>query len=309
MLRVNPSWSSATVSSSVAVIEEASPSERIARSLVNDTSALVSPPDVCVKVNQLVGDDASSLDDIANAVIRDPNLTARVLKLANSPYYGLASKVDTVSRAVMLLGMGEIQKLVCTLCAVQNFSRLSSKVTNMNSFWRHAVYTGLLAQALARRAHVLHPERLFVAGTLHDLGTLLINHRFPEIAQAAIKAAAGNEDDLYRIEQHDLGFDHAALGGMMLEGWHLPAALVDAVRWHHQPHRARVAPVESAILKVADNIANYSGTGSYSERVAREDAYDAALLQRFGLNVECSNDELMDEVDPQFIETIYLLVA
>jgi HD-like signal output (HDOD) protein len=299
----------AKVSSSVALVEESSPSERIARSLIDDLSALVSAPDVCVKVNRLAADESSSLEDIAAVVIRDPNLTARVLKLANSPYYGLAAKVDTVSRAVMLLGMGEIQKLVVTLCAVQNFSRLSSKVTNMNSFWRHAVYTGLLAQALARRARVLHPERLFVAGTLHDLGTLLINHRFPELAQASIKAAAGNEDDLYRIELHDLGFDHACLGGMMLESWQLPPALTDAVRWHHLPHRARIAPVEAAILKVADTIANYSGTGSYSERVAREDAYDAAFLQRFGLSVDCSNDELMDEVDPQFIETIYLLVG
>lgn len=297
------------MSTPASVLQETSPSERIARSLIDDSTALVSPPDVCIKINQLVADEAASLDDVAEVVKRDPALTARVLKLVNSPYYGLVGRVDTVSRAVMLLGMGEIQKLVITLCAVQNFSRLSNRVTNMNSFWRHAVYTGLLAQALARRARVLHPERLFVAGTLHDIGSLLINRRFPEIAEEAISAAAGDEDALLRLENEHLGFDHASLGAMMLESWWLPPALVDAVRWHHLPHRARVAPVEAAILKVADSIANYSGTGSFAESVAREDAYDARLLGRFGVDVDCSNDELMDEVDPQFIESIYLIVG
>ena len=151
--------------------------------------------------------------------------------------------------------MGEIQKLVLAICAVESFSKLSSSLTNMNSFWRHAVYTGLVAQALARRARILHPERLFVAGTLHDIGSLLINKRFPEIAERTIRLANGDEDELPDQELASLGFDHAYLGGLMLESWQLPSALVDAVRSHHAPNRARVAPIESAIVKIADTIA------------------------------------------------------
>jgi HD-like signal output (HDOD) protein len=286
-----------------------SPSEQIARSLIDDTSSLASPPDVCLKINALVADEGSSIEDLAAVVIRDPGLTAKVLKLANSAHYGLASKVDTVSRAVALLGMRELQKLVCTLCAVQSFSKLASSITNMNSFWRHAVYTGFTAQALARHANVLHPERLFVAGVMHDIGTLVINQRFPELAEVAINRAAGNEDELYRIEQSVLGFDHAYLTGLMLQHWQLPAALVDAVSWHHLPHRAQLAPVDAAILRVADVIANYSGTGSYSETVAEKDICGASLLKQFGIALNCTNDELMDEVDREFVDTIYLLVA
>lgn len=286
-----------------------SPGERIARSLINDMSALVSPPDVCLKVNQLMADDSSSLEQVALVVIRDPNLTARILKLANSAFYGLPGRVDTITRAVMLLGMAEIHKIVMAVSAVQSFSRLSSSVTNMNSFWRHGVYTGLVAQAIARRARVLHPERLFVAGMLHDIGTLLINKRFPEIAQATTIEAAGDEDAQHRFEMRDLGFDHALLAGMMLDNWHLPATLVDTVYWHHEPQRALNAGAEAAILKVADQVANYSGTGSYSERIPREQTADMSPLTSLGLNVDCSGEELMDEVDPQFIEAIYLIVA
>ncbi|MEX2481158.1 MAG: HDOD domain-containing protein [Gammaproteobacteria bacterium] len=297
------------MSTSAAVRETMTPSERLVYDLVSDSEALVSPPDVCLRVNQLAADEASSIDAVAAVIVRDPNLTARMLKIANSAYYGAVSRVDTVARAATLLGMAEIQKLVCTLCAVENFSRLSSTVTNMNTFWRHAVYTGFLAQALARRAHVLQPERLFVAGILHDLGTLLINRRFPEVAERTISDALGDEDRLYALEGQELGFDHAQLGGLMLAGWHLPPALVDTVRWHHQPHRARQAPLDAAIVKVADTIANYSTTGSHSEQAAEEDTCDARLLQRFGVNIACSNDELMDEVDHEFVETLYLLLG
>lgn len=297
------------MSTSAAVRETMTPSERLVFDLVSDTEALVSPPDVCLRVNQLAADDGSSIDAVAAVIVRDPNLTARMLKIANSAYYGAISRVDTVARAATLLGMAEIQKLVCTICAVENFSRLSSTVTNMNTFWRHAVYTGFLAQALARRARVLQPERLFIAGMLHDLGTLLINRRFPDVAERTISDAMGDEDRLYEFEAQELGFDHAQLGGLMLAGWHLPAALVDAVRWHHQPHRAQLAPLDAAIVKVADAIANYSTTGSHSERAAQDDTCDARLLQRFGVEVACSNDELMDEVDREFVETLYLLLG
>lgn len=293
----------------VAVTPGLSPSETIARSLIDDISAMVSPPDVCLKVNELVADERTVIEDIAAVVIRDPGLTARVLRLANSSYYALATKIDTVSRAVMLLGMRELQKIVCAIAAVQTFSKLSSAVTNMNSFWRHGVYTGLMAQAIARHAHILHPERLFVAGVLHDVGTLVINQRFPELAEGMIRDAAGNEDELQRLEQDRLGFDHAYLAGLMLQHWKLPAALCDAISHHHTPHRARIAGIDAAILKLADSIANYSGTGSYSEMVAREDSVDVSSLTRFGLDLNCTNDELMDEVDQQFVETIYLLVG
>ncbi len=285
------------------------PGERIARSLIEDMSGLVSPPDVCLKVNELVADDSTSLEQIALVIIRDPNLTARILKLANSAFYGLPGRVDTVTRAVMLLGMAEIHKIVLAVSAVESFSRLSSSVTNMNSFWRHGVYTGLVAQAIARRARILHPERLFVAGMLHDIGTLLINKRFPEIAQATIMEAAGDEDALQRFEMRDLGFDHALLAGMMLDSWHLPASLVDTVYWHHTPQRAIYAGAEAAVLKVADQVANYSGTGSYSERIPREQIADMSPLTSFGLTVDCTGEELMDEVDPLFIEAIYLIVT
>lgn len=286
-----------------------SPAVRIAQTLVDDLSPLVSPPEVCLKVNELLGDERATIDDFAVVIIRDPALTARLLRLVNSSFYGLQSRVDTVSRAIQLLGMRELQKLVCAVSAIEKFSRLSNRITNMNTFWRHGVYTGLMSQALAKRLRVLHPERLFVAGVMHDLGTLLINHRYPEIAEETIRAARGDERQLRLLELEELGFDHAHLGSLMLSSWRLPDSIIDAIAWHHEPAGAELSPVDAAILATSDGLANFAGTGSFSEFVPTTPGYDLALFESLGLPINFDVDALMDEVDRQFVESIYLLVS
>ena len=99
---------------------------------------------------------------------------------------------------------------------------------------------------------------------MHDIGTLIVNHRYPEMAEELIRHARGDEDRLYALEQAELGFEHALLGGLMLAHWQLPASVVDAISHHHAPERAQEAKVEAAILQVADRLANASGTGSFS---------------------------------------------
>lgn len=281
---------------------------RIAQALVTDMAAIASPPEVCLKLNLLLTDERVGIDDLTTVMLRDPALVARVLRLANSPLYGHAARIDTVSRAITVLGMAELQKLVCALSAVETFSRLSSAVTNMNAFWRHGVYAGLLAQSMARRLRVLRPERLFVAGVMHDIGTLIVNHRYPELAEELIRHAQGDEDRLYALEQAELGFEHALLGGLMLAHWQLPASIAEAITCHHAPTLAREAPVEAAILQVAERLANASGTGSFSEIRAALPGFDPAPLTQLGFKPDFDADDLLDEVDQDFVAAICLFL-
>jgi HD-like signal output (HDOD) protein len=296
------------VSSSAAPVSAELAALRIAQALVVDMAAIASPPEVCLKLNLLLGDERVTIEEITTVMLRDPGLVARVLRLANSPLYGHATRIDTVSRAVMVLGLAELQKLVCALSAVETFSRLSSAVTNMNAFWRHGVYTGLLAQSIARRLRVLRPERLFVAGVMHDIGTLIVNHRYPEMAEELIRHARGDEDRLYALEYAELGFEHALLGGLMLAHWQLPASVVDAITHHHAPERAREAQVEAAILQVAERLANASGTGSFSELRNPLPGFDTSALSRLGFTVNFEDEDLLDEVDQDFVAAICLFL-
>ena len=282
---------------------------RIANTLVTDIAVIASPPEVYLKVSQLAEAPWATLDHLAAVILRDPGLAARLLRAANSPWYGVANRVETVSRAVMVLGLTEVRKLVTAASAIEAFSRLSSHVTNMNTFWRHAVYTALVAQALARHQHVLHPERLFVAGLLHDLGTLLVNHRYPETAAALIVDARGDEQALYRLEDENFGFDHALLGALMLEHWALPSASAGALRWHHEPAKAGDARLEATLVHAADALANASGTGRYSELQCHARLPDLARLRSLGLATDFDLDEMLDSVDREFAETACLFLA
>ncbi len=288
---------------------EAPAGSSVVASIVDDCSLLVSPPDVCVKISEMLASDSASADDFSDVIIRDTGLTARIMRVVNSPFYGLRARVDTVSRAVAVLGTRELSSIVYSLSAVQAFAEIQCELTNMNTFWRHAVYTGLTARNLATKVNVLHPERLFVAGILHDIGTLVINQRFPDVAATTIAAAEADEDLLYRKEQDLLGFDHAALAALMLEKWNLPATTCDAIRWHHDPELSDVSTDDAVVLHLADLLANYSITGCFRERKEEDPALDLNELHARGLPTTIDLDELLDEVDQQFVETIYLLIA
>lgn len=281
----------------------------IAKSLIKDLSPLVSPPEVCMKATELLQDGNSSSKQVANVIIHDPNLTARLLKLVNSSYYGMSSQIDTVSRAVTVLGNSELSSLIYAISSVRSFSRIPDKLTNMTTFWQHSVYTGLVAKQLAKRLNVLQPERLFVAGLLHDIGTLVINARFPELAQNIIEDAEGEEEHLYQMEQKLLGFDHAYLGALMLEDWKLPAHLYESVRWHHEPMQAQESIMDACILHISNILANRSCVGSYCNMISLSDEIDSRALDLLGLEKDFHKQVDYEEVELKFEETIQVLLA
>jgi len=283
--------------------------EDLARSLADDTSLLFSPPDVYLRINDLLNDDNASSDGFAQVIAHDPSLTARLLKLVNSSYYGLPSKVDTISRALTIVGLHELTNLVYSICAIKSFSKVSSDITNMNTFWRHGIYCGIAARELAIETKCINPERLFVGGLMHDIGSLAINRNYPEMAAQTIEASEGSEQALTHLERDEVGFDHALLGALMFESWHLPQATCRAIRFHHNPDDASEAAHEAGIIHLADALANASGTGSFSETIAAAVDCTSNVLAPFGIAADYDFSQLLETVDQKFIETVYLLVA
>ena len=209
--------------------------------LLDDVEGLVSPPDVCMRLFELIHAPTTGAKDIADVVSMDPNLTARLLRIANSSFYNFSRKIDTISRAVMVIGTAELYQLVLSVSAVSTFTRIPNELVKMDTFWHHSVYTGLVARALATRANVLHPERLFVSGLMHDIGSLILYHQRPDTMRDILMVAEGDEDLLYQAELEHFEFSHASVAGHLMEQWQFPESLVEAVTWHHQPERAEKA--------------------------------------------------------------------
>ncbi|NIP73361.1 MAG: HDOD domain-containing protein [Gammaproteobacteria bacterium] len=219
-----------------------------ARDLVADNVELMSLPEICIRVQLMAEDPACSAKGLGRLISNDPALTARLLKLVNSAYFGRRAPVETVSRAVTIVGIRELQALTLAASAVEVFERVPIHLVDMVSFWRHSVFCALVAGRLGARCAVLHHERLFVAGLLHDVGRLLMLARLPEQAAEALTAAGEG----WQQERQALGFDHAAVGAELLSLWGLPASLQAAVRWHHAPGEADEASLEAALVHLAD---------------------------------------------------------
>lgn len=174
--------------------------------LIEETRDLVSPPQVHFALLEVLNDPISTTDDMAEVIAMDPALTARLLRIVNSPYYGLVRRIDTISRAVTVIGSNELFNLAVAVAATAVFSRLPGSLVNMDCFWRHSVFAAMVSRELAKRANVLHPERLFVGGLLHDVGSLLLYNERPDTMSDLLLVAQGDEEVMFHAELHRLGF-------------------------------------------------------------------------------------------------------
>jgi HD-like signal output (HDOD) protein len=275
--------------------------------LLDDVEGLVSPPDVCMRLFELIHAPTTGAREIASVVSVDPNLTARLLRIANSSFFNFSRKIDTVSRAVTVIGTAELYQLVLSISAVKAFANIPNDLVKMDTFWRHSVYTGLLARALAVRANVLHPERLFVSGLMHDIGSLVLYYQRPEAMRDILLVAAGDEEVLYQAELERFKFTHAGVGGYLTERWNLPVELVEAIKWHHQPEKAQTAPLEAHIMYLANHLVNESEHGNFMGSPRTDIQISTALLDVVGLD----ENELFfafEEAAEQFPSTLQALI-
>ncbi len=225
--------------------------------LVGDVATLVSLPEVVVRINELVDDPTSSADDIGRIVSQDAALTAKLLTLANSAMFGMQRKIDTVGRAIAVLGTRQVRDLTLGLSAVRAFTGIPNDLVSMGSFWHHSVLCAVTARALAGECARGRPDSSFVAGLLHDIGQLVMFNKLPDESRRALLMTidAPNEPDLHLCEREILGFDHAVVGGALARRWRLPASLVECIEFHHDPARAQSHPLDVAIVHIANSAA------------------------------------------------------
>ena len=281
--------------------QKSSSSTPTPRELVTGVVRLVSLPEVCLRVSEMLEDPNTTANDLGRVIGRDTGLTARLLKIVNSAFYGFQSRIETVSRAVTIIGMRELRGLVLAASAIEAFSKVPNKVLNMAHFWRHSVYCGVVAQLLAERCNVLHAERLFVAGLLHDIGKLIISHRLPEGAKQIMDRVAEEEILDFELEKEMFGFDHAEVGGELLLQWRMPEALFQAVRYHHNPQDLTDGQLDAALIHIANVFTCIAEQGLDIE--ASLQPIEALAWEVTGLDDSCMHD-VLTEAGPKFTEAL-----
>ncbi len=278
-----------------------------ASDLVRDIGGLVTLPDVYLRINRLVEAPNSSSADIARAVSQDPSFTVRLLRVANSSLYGFSSAVDTVAKAVTIIGTSQIRNLALSMSVARSFAGLPNDLVSMDNFWRHSLLCALAARHLAKEARRCDPDALFTAGLLHDIGELVIFNRLPAQAREALERVLDSQDEIlvHEAEQEVMGFDHADVGGELARQWNLPPLLEECIAHHHAIANAHKHPREAALVHIANVIALMAEIDTHDP--SDVEPVDPRAWEITGLTADCM-ETAVSTVQGEIVEVMKLFV-
>ena len=242
-------------------------------------------PAIMTRVLYVLEDEHSSADDITAILSSDPVITARVLRLANSAFYGSRFQIDSIHRAVVTVGFEAVKQLTLATTVLQSFSPCTQHCLESEDFWMHALGSAKAAQLLAfSTRHISMPEACFTAGLLHDLGKLMLSISLgPEYGEV-MRRAAEEPCSLRAMERRLLQTDHAEVGAWLMQQWGFPALIVSAVQhaytaeWYTGPFQKEVL-----IVSIASDMARLAGFGHAGETT--DAALDSGSVGALGLDV------------------------
>lgn len=213
---------------------------------------------IVVQIMGTINNPNSSAVDLGELVATDQSLSATLLRVVNSAYYGFSRRVTSISQAIVLLGFSEVRKLAL---AAKTFEALGlgGSMERRQRLWRHAFATAMAAEMIGKQGTGRNMG-FFEAGLLHDIGRVAMELLFGEAFEQSVSLLQERHAaDLCEVEREVFGFDHAQFGGALAEHWGLPAALREAIQRHHAPHLAKLEPGLAHLTALANWLANSAG--------------------------------------------------
>ncbi len=237
-------------------------------------------PDIYFQLSEMIRDPRISLVDIGKVIARDPGLSARLLHLVNSPFYGFQSRIDTISRAISIVGVDDLYQLVVATCVVDRFGKIPTELVDMTAFWMRSVHCGIVNRLLGKQRMALHSERLFLAGLLHDIGSLVLYQKMPELSLKVLLATRRDRRLLADFEREIIGFTHADVSRELIKGWGLPESLYEAIGCYLNPSSAQTHKLDAYLLNLATRLVDGRERGwSVEQTMAEFPEYALALLR------------------------------
>jgi HD-like signal output (HDOD) protein len=221
-------------------------------------------PDILMKIHEVIRNPNSSAHDMAEVISMDAGLSSTILKIVNSAFYNFQSEIDTLYRAVAIMGTKQLSALTHGIKIIDSFNGIASGVLNMRSFWKHCIACGIASRVLANYKGLLSAERLFMAGLFHDIARLALHSHASTISIYILMKSRETCNLLRVVEKDTMQYDHAEIGGLLLKKWNLPMSLENTVRYHHAPLSADDA-LEASIVHISDVLINALALGSSGE--------------------------------------------
>ena len=262
------------------------------KKIIMDTKTLPTLPGVVNKLNSLTDNDKASVQEMARIVSSDQVLSARILRLANSPSYGFY-RVSTISNAMILLGVNVVKSLALSSSIFEIMEK------NSIGLWEHSLGVGVAANLIARKLSLPECEEISTAALLHDIGKVIISIKCSEAEQLIRDAIRDHEMYMRDAEQEIIDTDHAEVGGWLAKSWFLPDKLSEPISFHHDVSRSGNHRIKSAVVHIADVLVKASGFGDSG------DCY-VPQIQQVAWDVLKFNEQLMadiiDELEEKLVE-------
>lgn len=266
--------------------------------IVGDLRTLPSLPAVVMELLQTMGADDVDIDRLARGIGNDQGLAARTLRVANSPFYGMQGRIDSIAEAITVLGFVNVRSLVAAAGISTAWPASQTAGFEPRVFWRHCLGVACCAATLARQAK-LQPDRSFLAGLMHDIGRLVLVVTHPTAFTEVLQRSRREDSLLVEAECEVLGFDHAQIGAALCRHWRIPESIADAVGRHHQVNQgsAGVLADMADVVHIADVLAHALDlTGDPHDMVPppAPDAWQRLALDRANLR------EVLEQAEHQF---------
>ena len=251
------------------------------KSIMTQVKSFPGMPATAARLMPLFQNPDSSASEIEDILRYDPGLTANILKLTNSAYFGLPSQVSSVRQAILLMGRKRLLQLVMTMCMSAIMKKpIPGYELPRGELWRHSVAVSVAADLLIASLNINDVDEVFTAALLHDIGKMVLGSYVLEDL-AKIKEMVSKGISFEVAEYVVLGTNHAAIGARILQSWSLPQELVNAVRWHHDPDSCESRCMLSDVVHVANIMSCCIGYGKGCNGQAAEPSFE--VIERLGL--------------------------
>ena len=251
---------------------------------INNVKDIPALPSVVMQVNAVLTSKSETVEGVSRIIEKDTALTSKILRLANSSYYGLSYHVDTLSKAITILGFNAVRNLAVTVSLFKIYDKSSSSSFDAKGLWRHSLGSAIASKTLTfkSRDKILH-EKAFIGGMLHDIGKLAFYINLPEEMEGVLERLKEDKTlTLHKAEKDMLGFTHSEVGALIAEKWHFPQELTDTIKFHHKPGMTQKSPELIYAVHAGNEIAKALGLGkSTSEKVAN---INALAWEKLGLS-------------------------
>ncbi len=246
------------------------------RAKISQIENIATLPHVATEILSILRNQNASMKQIAEIIEKDPSITAKILKISNSPLWGFTGRIDNLHRALVLLGLKQVSNIVIAVSMYTTFNKLKPNPEfDREKFWLHSIGTSQIARSLAQKLGLNFHGEEFVASLIHDIGKIILDQFFTETFVQILQESHEQKKPSLELEKQHLGLTHAQIGAMLLEQWQFPQSIIRAVGFHHNPVAVDSNKDMVATIRLADVMCELWGIG-FDEDIQSVDLYSDA---------------------------------